>query len=135
MSFASGLGIISTSAGGSGNFANPPSPSTIVFFLTSPSVVMNVAAGFTTGFSFYYSSSTTGNIIVYDGLNATGNVLATIPITAQYLDNNCQTESGYAFCNWTAVGASFSGTAHSVDLAARPTKPDTTTSLSAMQSR
>ncbi len=46
-------------------------------------MVMNVASGFTTGFSFYYASAMAGTVTVYDGLNATGNVLATIPITAQ----------------------------------------------------
>ena len=33
---------------------------------------MNVAAGFSTGFSFFHSSSAPGFVNVYEGLNATG---------------------------------------------------------------
>ena len=55
------LAGIDAEAGGSGNFANEPSPDTIAVFLTGPGVVMNVAAGFTTGFSFYYTSAGPGS--------------------------------------------------------------------------
>jgi hypothetical protein len=71
------LALIDADAGGGGNFANEPSPSTIMFFLTG-SPIMNVAAGFSTGLSFYYCSITaTGTVQVWDNLNGTGNLLAT----------------------------------------------------------
>ena len=39
---------------------------------------MNVAAGFSTGFSFYYAAPfDTGSVTVWSGLNGTGTLLAT----------------------------------------------------------
>ena len=107
------LGVIDSDAGGSGNIANEPSGETAMFFLTG-TAVLNYSAGFDTGFSFFYSSSTVASVFVYDGLDATGNLLATLDLTAQYSDN-CSGDPSGDFCNWTAVGASFAGTAYSID--------------------
>jgi hypothetical protein len=107
------LGIVDSDAGGTGNFANEPSADTIMFFLTG-SAVLNYSPGFDTGFSFFYSSSTAASVYVYDALNATGNLLATLNLTAQYADG-CVGDPNGSFCNWTAVGASFTGTAMSID--------------------
>ena len=104
------LAIIKTSAGGTGNFSNNPSGSTIAFWTTGPGVTMNVAAGFNTGFSFYYSSIQAATVTVYDGLNGTGNVLGTVNLVVQN-QNGC---SGTNYCNWTPIGLSFNGTARSV---------------------
>src|SRR5688572_20093730 len=46
------LGLVDADAGGNGNFGGEPSPDTALFFLTGAAATMNVAAGFTTGFSF-----------------------------------------------------------------------------------
>ena len=71
---ASSLAIIDADAGGTGNFGGEPSPSTGLFFLEG-TAVMNVPAGFTTGFSFFYSAiGSPGVVNVYDGPNATGNL-------------------------------------------------------------
>lgn len=110
---ANTLSIIDEDAGGNGNFANEPTPSTIMFFLTG-SAVLNYAPGFTTGFSFFYSSATAASVVVYDGLDATGNVLATLNLASQFNDG-CVGDPSGAYCNWTAVGAAFSGTAKSID--------------------
>lgn len=107
------LSLIDSDAGGGGNFANEPTPSNIMFFLTG-TAILNYAPGFDTGFSFFYSSSTSASVNVYDGLNATGNLLATLNLTAQHT-SNCIGDPTGDFCNWTAVGASFSGIAKSVD--------------------
>ncbi|RLD43060.1 MAG: hypothetical protein DRI89_05620 [Bacteroidetes bacterium] len=69
--FGTALGKIDADAGGNGNFANEPSPSTIMFFLSSDQVYLNVAAGFTTAFSLYYSGGCDASYEVYDGLNGT----------------------------------------------------------------
>jgi hypothetical protein len=110
------LAIISNQHGGSGNFAGNPSGNTIVFFLTGTGDVMNVAGGFTTGFSFYYSAiNDPGTVTVYSGANATGTVLATLnlPITpSQAGSATCQSDQ---FCPFTPFGVNFSGTAMSVD--------------------
>ena len=104
------LAIVATTSGGTGNFCNNPSGNTIMYFLTGNAAIMNVPAGFTTGFSFYYSTAQPMTINVYDGLEGSGNLLMTANYPAQ---NNvgctCNT-----YCNWTPVGVSFAGTARSV---------------------
>jgi hypothetical protein len=101
-------------AGGAGNFANEPSPDTIVFFPTGSSVVMNVLDGFTTGFSFFYTSSFEGFVTVHEGFDGTGAVLATVPILAQYQSCGAAGDPNGDYRCWDPVGVSFPGTAHSV---------------------
>ena len=108
------LALVDSDAGGSGNFANEPSANTIAFFLTGPGVVMNVKNGFTTGFSFFYTSARVGTVTVFDGPNGTGNVLATVPVEKQYNTCGAPDPTG-AFSCWTPVGVTFSGTAFSVN--------------------
>ena len=109
------LALVDSDAGGSGNFANEPSANTIAFFLTGPGVVMNVKNGFTTGFSFFYTSARVGDVTVYDGPNGTGNVLATVPVEIQYNTCGASGDPSGAFACWTQVGVTFSGTAFSVN--------------------
>jgi hypothetical protein len=111
---AATLALVDADDGGNGNFANEPSSNTVMFFLDANNAVLNVTNGFTTGFSFWYTSSTAASVTVYDGLNATGNVLGVINLTAQYTDN-CSGDPSGTFCNWTAGGVSFGGTAYSID--------------------
>jgi hypothetical protein len=108
------LGIIDADAGGNGNFANEPSPDTIMFWLDNTDAIMNVAAGFDTGFSFFYASSTAATVSVYEGLDATGNLLGSINLVPQYT-NNCTGDPTGTFCNWTPIGVAFTGTARSID--------------------
>ncbi|MFC1606018.1 IPTL-CTERM sorting domain-containing protein [Pseudomonadota bacterium] len=116
VSFGPGaLALIDSDAGGSGNFANEPSPDTVAFWVTAQSLVMNVPAGFSTGFSFYYTSSTAATVTVYDGPDATGTVLGQIDLVAQHTANNCTGDPSGTFCNWSAGGVDFNGTARSVD--------------------
>jgi hypothetical protein len=109
--------LISKSAGGTGNFANNPSGSTIAFFLNGVTDTLNVASGFTKGFSFYYSAEGTtptdgkspaGTVDVFTGPNGTGTKLKTINL----VDTGNSTPS--AFDNWVPVGVTFAGTAESV---------------------
>jgi len=76
--------IVAQSAGGLGDFSGNPSGVSVAFFSAGAGVLMNVPTGFKTGFSFYYAAANTpGRVSDYDGLNGTGNVLATLtlPIT------------------------------------------------------
>lgn len=107
------LGLIDADAGGTGNFANEPSPSTIMFFLSGGASTMNVPAGFTTGFSFYYCSSGAVTAYVYDGLDGTGNLIGQQSFPANAFDN-CTGDPSGDFCNWQTVGVAFPGTAKSV---------------------
>jgi hypothetical protein len=109
------LSIISGCCGGSGNFSGSPTMPTILFFLTGPGDVMDVAAGFDTGFSFYYSAiNQPGVVDVWSGLDATGTLLASIqlPVTPSGGAPEC---TYGAFCPWFPVGVTFSGTAMSVN--------------------
>lgn len=108
------LALIDADSGGGGNFANEPSPNTIMFFLQANNAILNFAAGFETGFSFFYSSSTAAAVTVYDQVGGTGNVLGTLNLVAQYT-NNCVGDPSGDFCNWSPVGVAFAGTARSID--------------------
>lgn len=108
------LASISSLQGGSGNFTNNPSGKTVMFFLSGSQSVMNIAAGFETGFSFYYSSiSFAGSVTVFDGLNGSGSILATINLVP--LGSNGT--PGAAFDIWEPIGIGFAGVAKSVSFA------------------
>ena len=69
---------------------------------------MNVASGFDTSLSFYYttqpySAPTVGAVTIYDGLGASGNILAQtqLPVIGDT-------------CKWTFISMGFSGVAKSV---------------------
>jgi len=94
-----------------GDASNNPSGVTSVFFLSGTGVVMNVAAGFTTGFSVYYAAANTaGSVSVYDGLHGTGNLLATVQLPVN--GSNCGPAT---YSCWSPVGVAIGGVAKSVD--------------------
>ncbi|HEX8203639.1 MAG TPA: hypothetical protein VF590_24395 [Isosphaeraceae bacterium] len=109
------LAIKDADAGGSGNFGGEPSPDNVAFFLTGGgALTMNVAAGFDKGFSFFYTAiNQPGFLRIYDGPNATGNVLATLnlPVTPF---NGGPNPSG-TFSPLVPFTAPFTGVAKSVD--------------------
>ena len=111
--FVSGsLALIDSDAGGTGSFGGEPSPSTVLFFF-SRSAVMNYAAGFDTGFSFFYSAINNPAVVnVYSGTNLTGSLLATINLPVTASDGGDPTGD---FSPFVAAGAAFAGTARSVD--------------------
>jgi hypothetical protein len=117
------LSLIEESAGGSGNFQGEPSFKTALVFLSGGAATMDVAAGFTTGFSFFYSAiGSPGNINVWSGLDGTGTLLTSLhlPITPSgpYGTAPCPAPSGSAaYCPWVPIGVTFAGTAESVDFA------------------
>ena len=95
----------------SGNFGNEPSPDTVLFFLEGRAL-LDYADGFRDGFSFFYSSTTwTGLVSVYDGLNATGSLLGTIDLLPLGEGSGDPTGS---YNRWAAGGLAFDGTARSV---------------------
>ncbi len=85
---------------------NVPGGQNLLFFSAGPGATMDVPGGFSTGFSFYYTSPVySGSVSVYSGLEATGTLLATLTLP--------QAGSGYG--DWQSIGVNFSGTAESVD--------------------
>ena len=108
------LSIIDQDAGGTGNFGSEPSPDTIAFFLTGEAAVMNVADGFDTGFSFFYSAiNRPGVVNVYDDISGAGNLLTSIdlPLTPFGGDPDPTGQ----FSPFAPFGVNFDGTARSVD--------------------
>ena len=98
---------------GGGDFANEPSPSTVMIFTDFE--VLNYAPGFDTGFSFFYSSrANAGTVNVYDGLDGTGNLIGSLALAPQGFDG-CTGDPSGGFCNWTAIGIAFDGLARSID--------------------
>jgi hypothetical protein len=99
-----------------GNIPGGPGANT-VFFISGTGDVVNRPAGFSTGFSFFYSAAVDpGQVIVYSGLNDTGTVLATLnlPVTGNGSGKgSCPV--GAIYCPWTAIGVTFSGVAESID--------------------
>lgn len=93
----------------------PASSTGGLFFLDGAQSFMNVAAGFTTGFSFnYVALNNPGSVSVFSGLNGTGTNLGTIA-----LPTNAGSCPGYSagFCPFKPVGVTFAGTALSVSFA------------------
>jgi hypothetical protein len=108
------LALVDSDAGGNGSFANEPSPSTVMFFLEADEAVLNVAAGFRKGFSFFYSAAEAGSVRVYSGVDGTGSLLASLDLVAQF-DQGCSGDPTGDYCNWTPVGVLFAGIARSID--------------------
>lgn len=114
ISFLNGVALIDSDAGGTGDFGGEPSPSTALFWFseTGPST-MNVPAGFTSGISFYYSAPTTPGVIdIYDGLDGTGTLLASLILSVTPTDGG---DPNGTYSPFIAGGISFTGTAKSVD--------------------
>jgi len=101
------VAYIKQSASGTAPFDGEPSPVTAMFATTDTAPIMNVPAGFDTGFSMYYAATFVGRILVYDGLNSTGQLLADLPLPI----------TGATFSSFVPIGIAFEGTARSVELA------------------
>jgi hypothetical protein len=100
-----------TSRGGLGD---PNSQLGSLFFLSGGATTMNVAAGFETGFSFFYTAiNQGGSVEVYDGLDGTGNLLATLNLSTT--TSSCAPGYSAGFCPFVAAGVAFAGTAKSVN--------------------
>lgn len=108
-----GVTCSNTSRGGEGD---PNSDKGALFFLSGAQTFMNVAAGFDTGFSFYYVAiNQTGSISVYDGLDGTGTLLATLDLALTA--STCSSIYNAGFCPFVPIGVGFEGIARSVSFA------------------
>lgn len=99
-----------------GGFGDPNSQRGGLVFGVGAETFMSSSSGFTTGVSLLYTAiNDPGSLNVYDGVNGTGNVLATLvlPITA----SSCDISYDATFCPFVAAGVSFAGTALSIGFA------------------
>jgi hypothetical protein len=88
-----------------------------IFFPNGTADNMDVPAGFTTGFSFYYTSITDpGSVSVWSGLDGTGTKLATLALPTTPTTGNVGCGAAL-FCPYVPIGITFSGTAESVSFA------------------
>lgn len=120
------LGIMSTDALDAlgfpdefgGNFAPPPSGTTALTYGENGAIVMNVEGGFDNQLSFFYASPFANHqVTLYDGLGASGNILASIPLsttTAGSLPN--------VYGEFEQVTLPFNGVARSVSFGSVPNK-------------
>lgn len=87
-----------------------------ISFLSGPGDVMNVSAGFTDGFSFFYTSPfSPGTVTVWSGLDGTGTLLATLSLSQTVNGVGDAACNGANYCPYVASGVSFAGVAESVD--------------------
>jgi hypothetical protein len=115
--------------GGTGNFENEPSPDTVLYFDNpNGSAVLNFAAGFDTGFSFFYSArlplmgdpnDPVATVTIWDdvgGSAGTGSLLGTIDLFENWQTGCTPSMAGLTdFCNWDPIGAAFDGIARSIE--------------------
>ena len=98
--------------GGNSAIYGEPSPVAVLAFYPETgnySAQMDIFSGFTEGLSFYYNSNGRAlsplSVIVYSGLNGTGNILAQVELLNITSPN---------YIPFTPFGIEFEGTAHSV---------------------
>ncbi len=99
---------INTNSPSTGMWRREPTPHTAIGFQQGGAWI-NVARGFTGSLSFYYGNpNNNSKIYIYDGLDRTGNLLATLDLPKTGVDTDGALLMVYA-------SVSFSGTARSVD--------------------
>jgi hypothetical protein len=111
VSFSQSALALIAAADGSSGFSNVPSGSTVLYF-DSSNAWLNIAAGFSGGFSLYFSSALDAVINLYDGENGSGQLIASLNINNQF-DRDCAGDS--LFCSWSLASVLFDGTARSID--------------------
>jgi len=114
------LALIDSDAGGSGSFANEPSPSTVLTWFSSNVVTVNVAGGFTSFFDVFVNAAGPYSISVFAGSGGTGLLLGSFNgATGTGPSGNgtgCPGDPTGALSCWGESSVTFSGTASSVVL-------------------
>ncbi|MEG4421515.1 SdrD B-like domain-containing protein [Microcoleus sp. LAD1_D5] len=122
---ANALAIVSAQQGGSGNFIDPLiNPGQVARGITydeGQSIIINVGNGFGQKFSFRYASPFAEHqVTIYDGVNGTGNVLASVQLP-RTTDSNL-TPGAYILESNPSSNLLFQGTGKSVILGNQPNK-------------
>ena len=115
VAFAPGaVALVDSDVGGTGNFANAPSPFTVLFSTTG-TLSFNVSSGFVEALTFFYATygnGAPGSVSILSGLNGSGTQLGSATLNA--LNQICpgDPQGGFYGC-WQSVTIPFSGTARS----------------------
>jgi len=109
---SSWLGLIDADAGGSGNFANEPSPETVAYFLDQNdiSITLTPAVRFV---QFRYVAAAQSLPITVAAYDSLGNLISSAAgsvVGTSYDGANCVGDPGGAFCLWDQISL-VSGTA------------------------
>lgn len=116
-------GLVDSDAGGSGDFANEPSASTIMILSDplTPNTVMRHQDGFIGRLTFRYTSTEAAFVAIYAGRNL-GGTTGRAPLASMLLkpsnDDDCVGDPNGSFCGWNFVSMPFAGVARSVDFRA-----------------
>jgi hypothetical protein len=105
------IALTDSDAGGFGTLAGMPSGVGVLTYFSGGAAVLNMASGFDTRLAFHYAAGEAGVVRIYEGMNGTGNLLASIDLAANI--NNCP-DGNNLFCLFNPVELLFNGTAHSV---------------------
>ncbi|MCX8049956.1 MAG: PEP-CTERM sorting domain-containing protein, partial [Methylohalobius sp.] len=107
------LALIDFDAGGTGSFANEPSPNTVLASEGEvKNIFINVPSGFSGELSFYYAGVGLA-VNIYDATGGTGNLLASTTLDHSGLTCSGDPNPDPAYC-WKFAAIPFSGLAKSV---------------------
>ena len=116
VAFAPGaLALVDADVGGTGNFANAPSPFTVLFSTTGM-LNLNVSAGFIEALTFYYvtyGNGAPGSVRILSGLDGGGAQLGSATLNAVNQICPGDPQGGFYGC-WQSITIPFAGTARSV---------------------
>ena len=126
------LGLIDLDSGGTGDFANEPSASTVLF-PSGGTATMSVAAGFSSSLSFYFTSRPIGPletpafVDLYTDINGSGSLIKSVslptPTPTEHEQRDCQGDvAGGELCFWVPVTVIFDGIAKSVNFGGQANK-------------
>lgn len=92
---ANAWGLVDSDAGGTGNFANEPSPDTVMYSPDARTITMDVPWSFTTLGFWYTNRGTTGTVALYTELGGSGTLLGTYNLPATGAGTGDPTGGGY----------------------------------------
>lgn len=111
--FGNALALIDADSGGTGNFANEPTPDAVMFWLSDTDAHMNYAPGFTQ-FSLHYNTALyPGNLSFWTGTDGTGSQVGPTELLGLTGSDCGGDPSGFYSC-WKKVAVTLPAMAYSV---------------------
>lgn len=108
---ANWFGLVDSDAGGSGNFANEPSPDTVAYVTSGAPDPINFSSGINFVEIFYVAGETSipMTLTAWDGPNGTGNIVTTAVGDVVGNGTNCSGDPTGIFCLWDVVTLTSTG--------------------------
>lgn len=108
---SSWLGIIDSDAGGSGNFANEPSPSTTAFFLDTEDILIGLDVGSRT-VEFFYSASAASLPVTLEAFDSEGSLIGSAEgntVGSDIDGADCVGDPTGQLCLWDSINLASTG--------------------------